>query len=312
NITEMNQTKLTELLLLGFQNPQRLNSVLFALFLVIYVLTLAGNLLIITLVVKVRSLESPMYFFLTQLSVCDILLATNTVPNMLHVILNGGITISFSRCITQFFFFGVSAGTECFLLTAMSYDRYLAICRPLHYTAIMDLRLRLHLILWSWLFTCFLTLIIAFLICDVQFCDHVIDHYFCDLAPLLELSCTTHTLAELVDFVLSIPFVTVPFFYVIFTYVSIFIAILRISSSAGRRKAFSTCSSHLTVVSTYYGTLITVYIAPTKGQSFNVNKVVSLLYTMLNPFLNPIIYSLRNEEIKMSLKKFISNILRGQ
>ncbi|XP_053319960.1 olfactory receptor 11L1-like [Spea bombifrons] len=307
---EVNQTKITEILLLGFQNQQNVNSILFVLFLVIYILTLVWNLLIIILVAKFQSLQSPMYFFLTQLSVCDILLTTNIVPNLLHVIINGGSTISLVGCISQFYFFCVSEGTECFLLAMMSYDRYLAICRPLHYTSIMGFRLCFQLILLSWLLACIPTFILAPQVSALQFCGHVIDHYFCDLGPLLELSCAKHSLLEIVDFVLAIPFVAVPFFFIIFTYVSIFITILGISSSLGRQKAFSTCSSHLTVVCAFYGTVITVYMTPSKGLSFNINKVLSLLYTVLCPFFNPILYSLRNEDIRIHLNRFILRSLR--
>ncbi|XP_053319969.1 olfactory receptor 10A3-like [Spea bombifrons] len=304
----MNQTKVVEILLLGFpKNPKSLNCFLFVLFLVIYILTLAGNLLIIILVAKFQSLKSPMYFFLTQLSVCDILLTTNIVPNLLHVIINGGSTISLAGCITQFYFFCVSEVTECFLLSAMSYDRYLAICHPLRYTSIMDFRLHLQLVLLSWLLACILTFIFAPLVSVLQFCGHVIDHYFCDFAPLLELSCTKQILLELADFVSGIPFVAAHVVFIAFTYISILITIRKITSSTGRQKAFSTCSSHLTVVCSFYGTVIAVYLVPSKGQSFNTNKVLSLLYAVLCPFFNPIIYTLRNQDIKSLLNKFIVN-----
>ncbi|XP_053319995.1 olfactory receptor 11L1-like [Spea bombifrons] len=307
---EVNQTEVVEILLLGFQNLQSLKSVLFVLFLVIYILTLFGNLLIIILVAKFPRLKSPMYFFLTQLSVCDLLLTTNIAPNTLYVIINGGSTISLTGCITQFYFFCFSEATECFLLTMMSYDRYLAICRPLHYTSIMSFRLCFQLILLSWVLACIITLVLAPQVSALQFCGHVIDHFFCDFLPLLELSCTKHTLAELTDFLLGIPFVAAPFFFIIFTYLSIFITILGISSSAGRQKAFSTCSSHLTVVCVYYGTLIIVYLAPSHGEWFNVNKALSVLYTVLCPFINPVIYSLRNKDIRIHFKKFVFSSLR--
>ncbi|XP_053319972.1 olfactory receptor 476-like [Spea bombifrons] len=301
----MNHTKVVEILLLGFQNPKSLKYFLFVLFLVLYILTLLGNLLIIILVAKFQRLQSPMYFFLTQLSVCDILLTTNIVPNLLHVIINGGSTISLAGCITQFYFFCVTETTECFLLTMMSYDRYLAICRPLHYTSIMSFRLCFQLILSSWLLACIPTFTFAPMVSVIQFCGHVIDHYFCDFAPLLELACTKHTVIKIADFVSGVPFVAAPVIFIAFTYVSILITIRKITSSTGRQKAFSTCSSHLTVVCSFYGTVIAVYLTPSKGESFDTNKVLSLLYTVLCPFFNPIIYTLRNQDIKSLLNKFI-------
>ncbi|XP_063302613.1 olfactory receptor 10A7-like [Pelobates fuscus] len=305
---EVNQTKVTEFIFLGFQNLQTVNIGLFVLFLTIYILTLAGNLLIVLLVAKVPCLQSPMYFFLSNLSLSDILLTTNVVPNLLHGIIIGGSSISITGCLTQLYFYGVSAAGECLLLTVMSYDRYLAICDPLHYITIMDLRLRVQLALWSWLLACIVMIFIVFLICNLQFCGpHLIDHYFCDIAPILDLTCSDHQIVDFSYFILTILFALIPFSFILFTYISIFITVSQISSSSGKQKSFSTCSSHLMVVSTYYGTLITIYLVPSKGRSYNVNKVISLLYTMGTPFCNPIIYSLRNQEIKTAVK-YICNI----
>ncbi|XP_053320001.1 olfactory receptor 10A7-like [Spea bombifrons] len=304
----INQTKVAAFLLLGFQNSPVFNQMLFVLFLVLYILTLLGNLMIIMLVARAQSLRFPMYFFLTQLSLSDILLTTNIAPNMLHVIIYGGGTISFTACITQLYFHGTSTAAECLLLTVMSYDRYLAICRPLHYTSIMDLKLQIQLVILCW-FTAFpLMLPIVFLIDHLQFCGpQIIDHYFCDLAPLLELSCSDYNIVKVVDIVLGIPSALFPFCFILSTYVYIFIAIFGISSTIGRQKAFSTCSSHLTVVSTFYGTLIAIYLFPSEGQTSTENKLISLLYSVGTPFLNPIIYSLRNQEIRSILLKYISN-----
>ncbi|KAM8972643.1 olfactory receptor 6B1-like [Pelodytes ibericus] len=303
---DMNKTRVTTFLLLGFQISQIFKIGLFILFLVIYILTLHWNLLIIVLVSKVPSLKSPMYFFLTQLSLSDIFLTTTIAPKMLHVIINGGSTISFTGCITQFYFYCVFSAVECLLLTVMSYDRYLAICLPLHYVSIMVLRLRLQLVLWSWVLALIVSFIFASLLFNLEFCGPKIDHYFCDLAPMLTLSCTDPTFVEIADFIFGIPYILVPFLYILYTYISIFITILGISSTISKQKAFSTCSSHLIVVSTYYMTLITIYMMPSKGQSFNVNKVLSLLYTIGTPFFNPIIYSLRNQDIKKVLLKYVS------
>uniref|UniRef100_A0A8C5M1C7 Olfactory receptor n=1 Tax=Leptobrachium leishanense TaxID=445787 RepID=A0A8C5M1C7_9ANUR len=294
----------TEFLFIGFQNVQLLNPVLFVFFLTIYILTLFGNLLIIVLVAKVPSLKSPMYFFLTQLSLSDILLTTNIVPKMLHVVINGGSTISVAECITQFYFYGVSAAAESLLLTVMSYDRYLAICKPLHYTSIMYFGLCVQLALLCWFSSYILMLCIVYLISNLIFCGPtMIDHYFCDVEPILDLSCSDHSMIDLSYFIQAILFALIPFCFILFSYISIFITIFQIPSTSGKQKAFSTCSAHLIVVSTYYGTLITIYMVPTKGgQSHEANKVISLLYTVGIPFSNPFIYSLRNQDIKDAVK----------
>ncbi|OCT59561.1 hypothetical protein XELAEV_18000983mg [Xenopus laevis] len=303
---KLNQSLSISFLLLGFENSQIINELLFVLFLCIYILTLFGNLLLVMLVLTVPALRSPMYVLLSQLSLSDILLTTNITPNLLRLLLNRGETITPTSCITQLYFHGLSVALECFILTVMAYDRYLAICSPLHYVSIMDFRLCLCFSLCSWGFSFILNSFLNLLICRLQFCGpFVIDHYFCDFSPLLELSCSDYKAVELTDIILAIAFVILPFCFIIYTYVSIGLAILRISSTEGRHKAFSTCSSHLIVVCTYFGTLIAVYMAPSKGHGFNMNKLLSLLYTVGTPFFNPLIYSLKNNEIKVNLVKCI-------
>ncbi|KAE8620623.1 hypothetical protein XENTR_v10010382 [Xenopus tropicalis] len=306
---KVNQTSGISFLLLGFQNSQIINELLFVPFLWIYILTLFGNLLIIILVITVSALRSPMYVFLSQLSLSDVLLSTNISPNLLRLLLNGGGTISVTGCITQLYVYGVSAGSDCFLLTAMAYDRYLAICSPLHYASIMDFRLCLYMSLCSWGLAFLMSVTMNLLIYNLQFCgSFFIDHYFCDLSPLLELSCTDYKLVvKLTQIILMIPFTILPFCFIIFTYVSIGLAILRISSTEGRHKAFSTCSSHLIVVCMYYGTLLIVYMVPSKGHNFNIDKILSLLFTVGTPFFNPVVYSLRNKDIKAVLLKHMQN-----
>ncbi|KAE8620627.1 hypothetical protein XENTR_v10010386, partial [Xenopus tropicalis] len=244
-----NQTSGISFLLLGFQNSQIINEVYFVLFLWIYIVTFFWNLLIIILVITVSALRSPMYALLSQLSLSDVLLSTSITPNFLWLLLNGGGTISATGCITQFYFYGVSGASEFYLLTAMAYDRYLAICSPLHYASIMGFRLCLYMSLCSWGVAFILCLFINLLMFNLQFCGpFVIDHYFCDFAPLLQLSCSDYTSLELTDMILALPFGMLPFCFIIYTYVAIGLAILRISSTEGRHKAFSTCSSHLIVV----------------------------------------------------------------
>ncbi|XP_053320044.1 olfactory receptor 24-like [Spea bombifrons] len=245
-----------------------------------------------------------MYFFLSHLSLNDILLSTTIVPQMLHITLKEGSVVSLSGCFTQFYFFQISTITEFLLLTVMSYDRYLAICNPLRYSSIMDLKLCVHLVLLSWISGMIFSLPHIVILSQMTFCgSNIINHFFCDLVPLLKISCSAKSASELVIIVLAIPLTFFPFVFIIVTYVRIFLAILRISSSAGRQKAFSTCSSHLTVVCIYYGTLIFNYLVP--SQEDGLQKLVSALYTMVTPLLNPIIYSLRNEEIRGAVIKFM-------
>ncbi|XP_044127218.1 olfactory receptor 998-like [Bufo gargarizans] len=298
-----NQTAVLEFLLLGFRNLHAFKFLLFTLLLLVYVVSLCGNLLIVTLVLFSSLLRSPMYFFLSHLSFCDTVFSTNILPKMLQVIIHEGSTLSVAGCIAQYHVFGFSATTESFLLTVMSYDRYLAICHPLRYSAIMSLSLRVLLVASSWLLSLVMTLTSLILICRLQFCGpNVIDHFFCDVAPLLELSCSDTSLVKIEMYVCSVPIVLFPFLFIIGSYISIFLSIVRISSTCGRQKAFSTCSSHLTVVSLYYGTLFTVYVVPTSISSLHLNKILSLLYTVVTPLFNPIVYSLRNQEIKSTLE----------
>ncbi|XP_056401695.1 olfactory receptor 998-like [Hyla sarda] len=298
-----NQTNVVEFYLLGFGNLGIFRFLLFTLLLVVYVVSLGGNLLIITLVLFSRFLRSPMYFFLSHLSFCDTVFTTNVLPNMLQVILQEGSTLSVAGCIAQYHVFGFSATSESFLLTMMSYDRYLAICNPLRYTAVMNSRLQVLLVASSWFLSLVVTLSSLLLVCRLWFCgSNVIDHFFCDISPLLELSCSDTSLVKIELYVCSVPIVVLPFLFIMASYISIFLSIVRISSSSGRQKAFSTCSSHLTVVSLYYGTLFAVYVVPTNISSLNLNKILSLLYTVVTPMFNPIVYSLRNQEIKTALQ----------
>ncbi|XP_075433913.1 olfactory receptor 11A1-like [Ascaphus truei] len=272
----------------------------------VYIITVTGNILIIGLVSTSQQLHSPMYFFLCHLSLSDILIITNIVPQMLQVILEEGAIIPLTSCITQLFFTGASLTAECFLLTVMSYDRYLAICNPLHYSSIMGARLCYILASLCWLLGFLMSFIGTWLVSELQLCGHhVINHFFCEFDPLLELSCSDTSIVEIAVFLLAIPVIIFPFVFVLLTYVCISLTILRIPSTTGKQKAFSTCSSHLAVVCVYYGTLIAKYMVPSRGHLQTLSKVLSLLCTVVTPLFNPIIYSLRNQEIRAALRKCI-------
>ncbi|XP_053330327.1 olfactory receptor 5V1-like [Spea bombifrons] len=301
-----NQTAVKEIVLLGFQALHNFKIFYFLLFLMLYTLTLTGNVTIVTLVTVSPNLKHPMFFFLGHLSMTDIILTTNIVPNMLCAILKEGITVSLSACIVQLQFFGISLGAECLLLTVMSYDRYLAICNPLQYNSIMVAKLRLQLAVSCWLLGFIISFITVILVSKLDFCGpNFIDHFFCDLLPLLQLSCSDTFSVRLENILLGTPITLFPAIIIVITYVCIFNAIFKIPSTSGRQKTFSTCSSHLTVVAIFYGTLVTLYIIPSSGYSLNANKVLSLLYTVVTPLFNPIIYSLRNKEIRVAFKRYV-------
>ncbi|XP_072254890.1 olfactory receptor 1468-like [Pyxicephalus adspersus] len=307
---ENNVTIITAIHLLGFQIPQSITYLVFFTFLLFFCVTICGNLLIITLVSYSKSLHSPMYFFLTQLALSDIILVSDIVPNLLHAVLENTTIVSVSDCITQIYFFAATESLECLLLTVMSYDRYLAICRPLHYTMVMSHRFCWIAGISSWSLSFLAILVNTLTITTLQFCGpNIIDHYFCDLEPILQLSCSDTTIVQLEVTSMSVMFALIPFFIIIVSYIYIIVTILEIPSITGRQKVFSTCSSHLTVVSIFYGTIVCVYMVPNRGQSWNISKFLSLLYTLVTPMLNPILYSLRNKDLKQVIQKLIFKIL---
>ncbi|XP_056425567.1 olfactory receptor 1009-like [Hyla sarda] len=305
---ETNQTVVTEFFLLGFQVSRGLRLFLFCLFLVVYCLTICGNLLIITLVSTSKNLHTPMYFFISHLSISDILVSTDIVPNLLHILLNNGGTMTFIGCMTQFYFFCASETFECLLLTVMSYDRYVAICNPLRYSSIVTHGICMKLAAMCWLLGIAISSIISTTPLKLIFCgSNIIDHVFCDILPLLGLVCSDAFIVQLEIYVLGIPSVIIPTTIIVGSYTYIVLTILRIPSNSGRQKAFSTCSSHLIVVSIFYGTIFSVYIVQTKGQTLTMSKILSLLYTVFTPLVNPIIYSLRNKDIKKAVHHFIKH-----
>ncbi|XP_075715727.1 olfactory receptor 5AS1-like [Rhinoderma darwinii] len=304
---DKNQTTVPEFFLLGFQIHEPFNILLFTLFLLTYVITLTGDFLIVILVTRSHRLQYPMFYFLKHLSLTEIMFTSNITPNMLYIILRSGGSMSFAGCIIQFYLYIASGSLESLLLTVMSYDRYLAICNPLRYADMMNLQFCRTLVLASWFLSFTLVLITISLLCQLNFCgSNIIDHFFCDFTPLVDLSCSDTSIIRLEVVALSVPIVASTFSFILWTYIYIFIAILNIHSTTGRHKVFSTCSSHLASVCSYYGPLIIIYMVPYRRDSINVNKYLSMLYTVFTPFFNPLIYSLRNEELQRVLWRLLN------
>ncbi|XP_072006463.1 olfactory receptor 5AP2-like [Engystomops pustulosus] len=306
HIDTKNLTVVKEFFLLGFQINQNLRFFLFCLFFVIYCGTICGNLLIIALVSTSQNLHTPMYFFISQLSISDIMLSTDIVPKMLQILLNNGGTITFADCFTQIYFFCAAEEFQCFLLAVMSYDRYVAICNPLRYTSIMTSGHCVILSVACWLFGFSIILISIINMAKLIFCgSNIINHFYCDVVPLLELACSDTFVIRMKIYVLGVLNILIPTTIIILSYTHIVLEILKIPSSTGRQKAFSTCSSHLIVVSIFYWSLFSVYIVPTNGLTLTMNKILSLLYTVFTPLINPIIYSLRNKDVKKAVQEKI-------
>ncbi|XP_065422599.1 olfactory receptor 6N1-like [Chrysemys picta bellii] len=305
--TEGNKTSITGFILLGFGNLHELQILLFPLFLVIYIVTVAGNILFIALVLADQHLHTPMYFFLGNLSCLETCYSSTILPRLLASLLTGDRTISVSGCLVQFDIFGSLLATECCLLSMMSYDRYLAVCKPLHYAAHMTRRFSFQLAAGSWLSGSVVSTIEACWLSQLIFCGpNEIDHFLCDYTPLIKLSCSDTSWMVLVNFLLSFIFILPPFLLTLTSYVCIIHAVLRIPSSTGREKAFSTCSSHLIIITIFYGTVFIVYMLPDTAA---LNKVFSIFYSVLTPIVNPLIYSLRNKEVKEALRKALSKTM---
>nr|XP_056720488.1 olfactory receptor 11L1-like [Euleptes europaea] len=303
NLEEGNQTTPKEFILLDF-NIKDQQILLFILFLPIYFATMVGNILIVVLVLIHQHLHTPMYFFLGNLSVLETCYSSTIMPRMLIRFLSGNHSISVNGCFAQLYFFAFLAATECYFLAVMSYDRYLAICRPLHYAMLMNHRICILLIAASWIFGAVKIGIVVFLVSRLSFCGHnKINHFFCDFIPLIRLSCDDTYLVEITLLIFSFIGTLLPLFIIIISYVCIIKSILKIPSTVGKQKAFSTCSSHLIVVSCFYGSLMIVYVLPNISSLSEVKKLFSLFYTLLTPLVNPLIYSLRNKEVKEAMRK---------
>ncbi|XP_034982586.1 olfactory receptor 2G3-like [Zootoca vivipara] len=299
-----NKTFVTEFIFLGFSDHPRVQLVLFVVFLACYLLTVFGNVVIISVVRVYPRLHTPMYFFLINLSFLDIYYVSTNVPQMLVNLVTRRKTILFWGCAIQMYFSLAFGMTECFLLGVMAYDRYVAICQPLLYTAIMNWKLCALLAAFCWCSSLMSSMIINIFTLQLPFCGpNVLNHYFCEVPAVLSLASTDTYLAEMVVFVFSIIIVFIPFLLIIVSYTYIFLAVLRIQTAQGRAKAFSTCASHLTVVAIFYGTAIFMYMRPRSKSSRDGDKVIALFYTIIMPMLNPLIYSLRNKDVKHALKR---------
>ncbi|NXG94141.1 OR6B1 protein, partial [Stercorarius parasiticus] len=301
---EDNQTSPTEFLLLGMGDMPTLQIPLFLLLLTIYLVTMVGNILIVVLVVLEQHLHTPMYTFLGTLSSLETWYSSTTLPQLLASFLTGNRAISVHGCMAQFYFFSSFVATECYLMGAMSYDRYLAICQPLLYVSHMTWKFCLQLVAASWLVGVFVSATVTAFLSQINFCGpKTIDHFFCDFTPLLELSCSDTSVVTLVSFIVCFLSIIFPFLFTLISYVCIVATILRILSSVSRKAAFSTCSSHLIVVTIFYVTLFIVYLLPRTAPLRQLNKVFSFFYTILTPLVNPLIYSLRNREVREALRK---------
>ncbi|KAL6032479.1 hypothetical protein STEG23_021757 [Scotinomys teguina] len=292
----------TYFVLLGFPGPWKIQISLFSLILLVYMITLTGNMAIICAVKWNHKLHTPMYMFLANFSFLEIWYVTCTVPNMLVNFLSKTKIMSFSGCFTQFYFFFSLGTTECFFLCAMAYDRYLAICYPLHYPSVMTRQFCSGLVSLCWVIGFFGYLIPIFFISQLSFCGpNIIDHFLCDVDPLMALSCTPTAIIKHVFYSISTLIIVLTGLYILGSYTLVLRAVLRVPSSDGRQKAFSTCGSHLLVVSLFYGTIMVMYVIPSSSNSVAMQKIITLIYSVVTPALNPFIYSLRNKDMKYAL-----------
>ncbi|XP_004869873.1 olfactory receptor 10AG1 [Heterocephalus glaber] len=306
NPPQRNQTALVEFILLGFSDVPSLQGFLFGLFLVMYVMALVGNSLILIITKTDPSLQMPMYLFLGNFSFLEICYVSVTIPRLLEDLHRQNRSISFLACATQMYVFLVLGVTECFILTAMAYDRYVAICNPLLYPVIMNNKLSSQLAGGCWISGVPVHIGFTYSIFSLPFCGHnQLNHFFCDVPPVLTLVCGDTFLIEMLIYVIALLVVTVPFMLIVGSYVKIISTIMKLPSTTGRAKAFSTCSSHLMVVALFFGSGIITYLRPKSSHSPKTDKFLSLFYTIVTPMFNPMIYCLRNKDVMVALKKFL-------
>lgn len=303
-----NHTRVTIFIIAGLTDDPQWKVVLFIFLLLTYLLSITGNLTIITLTLVDTHLKTPMYFFLRNFSFLEFSYTTTCIPKLLVTMATGDKTISYGNCLTQVFFAFLFGASEFYLLAAMSYDRYVAICKPLHYMTIMNNKVCVQLVLSCWLagfFVIFPPLVLGL---NLEFCaSNIVDHFYCDTTPLLQISCTDTQLLETMGFVSALVTLLLTLVMVIISYTYIAITILKIPSTEQRKKAFSTCSSHMIVISISYGSCIFMYVKPSVKQRVSISKGISVLNTSVAPLLNPFIYTLRNQQVK---RAFINTVHR--
>ncbi|XP_031205060.1 olfactory receptor 6C74-like [Mastomys coucha] len=303
-----NHTTVTVFILAGLTDDPQWKVVLFIFLLLTYLLSITGNLTIITLTLVDTHLKTPMYFFLQNFSFLEISYTTTCIPKLLVTMATGDKTISYNNCAAQVFFAFLLGASEFYLLAAMSYDRYVAICKPLHYMTIMNNKVCVQLVLSCWLASFLIIFPPLLLGLNLDFCaSNIVDHFYCDTTPLLQISCTDTQLLETMAFVSALVTLLVTLVMVIISYTFIAMTILKIPSTSQRKKAFSTCSSHMIVISLSYGSCIFMYVKPSVKQRVSVSKGISVLNTSVAPLLNPFIYTLRNQQVK---KAFINTVHR--
>ena len=299
-----NKTVISQFILLGLPIPQEYQHLYYALFLAMYLTTVLGNLIIIILIRLDSHLHTPMYLFLSNLSFSDLCFSSVTMPKLLQNMQSQDSSITYAGCLTQMYFFMVFANMENVLLVVMAYDRYVAICFPIHYTSIMSPKHCVSLVVLSWVFTILYSMLHTLLLARLSFCeDNVIPHFFCDLSALLKLACSDIHINELMIMIIGALVVILPFLLIIVSYAHIVSSSLKVPSTRGIHKLFSTCGSHLSVVSLFYGTIIGLYLCPSANNSTLKDTVMSMMYTVVTPMLNPFIYSLRNRDMKGALAR---------
>ncbi|XP_037377269.1 olfactory receptor 10AG1-like [Talpa occidentalis] len=302
-------TTLVEFILIGFSDLPKLQGFLFGVFLIIYIVILMGNSLIIMITKVDPSLQTPMYFFLRNFSFLEICYVSVTVPRLLADLCRQNKSISFLACAFQMDIFVTLGATECFILTAMAYDRYVAICNPLTYPVIMNNRLCIQLAAACWITGILVPIGLIYKIFSSPFCkSNELNHFFCDVPPVVQLACGDTLMIEILIYVIATLVINIPFVLVLGSYVNIISTILKLPSATGRAKAFSTCSSHLMVVTLFFGSGVIVYMEPTSTHSSGMDKYLSLFYTILIPLFNPIIYCLRNKDVMVALGKFLQKV----